>query len=119
MKPKKLISAVLAIMMIVSVIPSLTPIRAKGIEWGEGDTIESAESELSVFGAPNELDYLIIDEIGVIKQRYTYFLYKTVDSDGHEINEVHPVYCTDPTKGGAYQDRHDVFVNRISLKKSS
>lgn len=94
MKIKKSISIFLAVIMLLGIIP----LSAFGADWGEGDTLDGALSELKVGFASGKLDWLCLSNLGVVTQRYTYFKYKNERTG--TIDE-HPVYCIDPTKGGA------------------
>ena len=107
MKFKKIISLALTMLMMVSVIPFSVSATT---DWGVGDTLEDALSELKVFGEENpRLEWLslkgLTNSVGteVILQRYTYFLY----DDGSGETEPHPVYCIDPSRGGAYELVHN------------
>ena len=100
---KRIIAAALTAVILLCTVPfSLT---AGASNWGEGDTLESALSQLRVGFHETRLDWLVLPNLGVIYQRYSYFQYKN-DRTG-QIEE-HPVYCIDPTKGGAYEVVRDV-----------
>ena len=93
---KRTITILLVVVMLLGIMPS----AALAADWGEGDTLDSALSELKVGFDNNQLDWLVLPNLGVIYQRYTYYQFKnertgTVDQQ--------PVYCIDPTKGGAYE----------------
>ena len=101
---KRIIAALLAVILFIGILPAYS-IAA---DWGEGDTLEDALSELKVGFDDTNLDWLALPGLGVIKLRYTYFLYKNERTG--TIDE-HPVYCIDPTKGGAYVIVSDVGPN--------
>jgi hypothetical protein len=96
MNIKRAISALLAAVMLIGVL-SFASLAA---DWGEGDTLEDALSELKVGFDDTQLDWLILPSLGVVKLRYTYFFFAN-DRTGEK--EEHPIYCIDPTKGGAYE----------------
>jgi hypothetical protein len=81
---------------------------AASADWGEGDTLEDALSELRVGFDDTQLDWLVLPGIGVVKLRYTYF--KFANERTGTVDE-HPVYCIDPTRGGAYEIVRDIGVN--------
>lgn len=104
MKANKIISLLLAVVMLVGALP----ITAMAADWGEGDTLEEALSEFKVGSGDTLMDWLVLPGLGVIYQRYNYFLFQN-DRTG-SIDE-HPVYCIDPTKGGAYEIVKNVGPN--------
>jgi hypothetical protein len=77
-------------------------------QWGEGDTIDSALSKLKVAFDDYRLEWLALPTLGVVKLRYTYFLYKNTRTG--QVEE-HPVYCIDPTKGGANEIVNNIGTN--------
>jgi uncharacterized surface anchored protein len=96
MKLKKTLAIIIAAVMLVGAIPFM----AFAADWGEGDTLDDALSELKVGFDDAYLDWLVLPGLGVIKLRYTYFMFKNTRTG--TIDE-HPVYCIDPTKGGAHE----------------
>jgi uncharacterized surface anchored protein len=99
MNIKRTIAAAIAAIMLIGVMP----LSVLAADWGEGDTLEDALSELKVGFDDALLDWLTLPSLGVIKLRYTYFMFKNGRTGA--IDE-HPVYCIDPTKGGA----HDIVA---------
>ena len=69
MKSKKIISMLLAVIMLLSALP----FTASAANWGEGDTLEEALSDFKVGFADNNLDWLELPGLGVIEQRYSYY----------------------------------------------
>jgi hypothetical protein len=104
MKSKRILAAVLTAVMLIGILP----FSAQAANWGEGDTLEDALSELKVGFDNTLLDWLVLPKLGTIYLRYTYFQYKNERTG--TIDE-HPVYCIDPTKGGAYEIVQDVGPN--------
>jgi len=103
MKIKKTLVAVLAALILLSAAPFAA---ASGpSNWGEGNTLESALSQLRIGFHENHLDWLVLPNLGVIEHRYTYFLYRNARTG--QVEE-HPVYCIDPTRGGAHEIVRDV-----------
>jgi len=96
MNVKKIITAFLAVIMLLGIMP----FSASAADWGEGDTLETALSELKVGFDDAHLDWLSLPKLGVIQLRYTYFMFRNERTG--TIDE-HPVYCIDPTKGGAHE----------------
>jgi hypothetical protein len=92
---KKPIAAIIAAIMLIGILP----FSSFAADWGEGDTLEDALSELKAGFDDAQLDWLQLPGLGVIKQRYTYFMFKNERTG--TIDE-HPVYCIDPAKLGAY-----------------
>jgi uncharacterized repeat protein (TIGR01451 family) len=91
---KKIMTVVLMVLLI-----GVLPFSAQAANWGGGDTLDAALAQLKVGFEDTLLDWLVLPNLGVVSQRYTYFMFKnertgTVDEQ--------PVYCIDPTKGGAY-----------------
>ena len=97
---KRVITAILAAVMILGMMP----LAAFAADWGEGDTIDDALSELKVGFSSTQLDWLALPNLGIIRQRYTYFMFKNERTG--TIDEK-PVYCIDPTRGGA----HEIVMN--------
>jgi hypothetical protein len=95
MKSKTTVAAILAAFLLFCIVP----LAAFSSDWGEGDTLDSALSQLKVGFDEILLDWLVLPNLGVIQQRYTYFMFKN-ERTGQ--SEEHPVYCIDPTRGGAY-----------------
>jgi 5-hydroxyisourate hydrolase-like protein (transthyretin family) len=93
---KKLLAALIAAILWTNMFAG----TAYAADWGEGDTLEDALSELKVGFDDVLLEWLKLPDIGVVQQRYTYFYFKNERTS--EVEE-HPVYCIDPAKGGAYQ----------------
>ena len=104
MKCKRILSVLLAVVMAFGIIP----FSASAADWGEGDTLESALSELKVGFHDDQLDWLALPGLGVIKQRYTYYMFK---NERTGTVEEQPIYCIDPTKGGAYEIVRNVGAN--------
>jgi hypothetical protein len=111
MKLKKIISAVLAILMLLIAIPSSVYALDNDPDfpqWGEGDSLEGETGEIKVgFDSDHLLNWLFISGYGIAKQRYTYFQFKNADGSIEE----HPVYCIDPHKPGAYEVVRDIGAN--------
>ena len=93
---KRTLTMLLAAIMLLG----LMPFTASAADWGEGDTLDSALSELKVGFENTMLDWLVLPSLGVIYQRYAYFQFK---NERTGTIDQHPVYCIDPTKGGAYE----------------
>jgi uncharacterized repeat protein (TIGR01451 family) len=93
---KRILTAFLAVVMVIGIMP----FSAFAADWGAGDTLDDALSELKVGFADTQLDWLALPSLGVIKLRYTYYMYKNERTG--TIEET-PVYCIDPTKGGAHE----------------
>ena len=72
MKLKKLLAFLLTSVMLLGTLSS----PAFAAEWGEGDTLDSALSQLKVGFSDTQLDWLALPTMGVVKLRYTYYLYK-------------------------------------------
>lgn len=104
MKPKKIISMLLAVIMLLSTLP----LTAFASDWGEGDTLEEALAEFKIGYHNNWLDWLTLPGMGVINQRYAYFLF---DNERTGTVDEHPVFCIDPTKGGAYEIVQNIGPN--------
>jgi len=104
MKTKRIITLILAALLLISIMP----FAASASEWGMGDTLEDALAELKVGFYPKLLDWLSIPGFGVIQQRYTYYLYRNTRTG--TVDEQ-PVYCIDPTRGGANSIVADVGPN--------
>ena len=100
MKLKRILCTVLAAVLLIGVLP----LTALASNWGEGDTLENALAQFKVGFADKQLDWLSLPSLGVIKLRYTYYLFKNTRTG--TIDEQ-PVYCIDPTKGGA----HEIVAN--------
>lgn len=96
MKLKRIIAAVLSAVTLLGIMP----FAAYAANWGEGDTLDDALSQLKVGFDDTLLDWLVLPNLGTINLRYTYFQYKNERTG--TIDEQ-PVYCIDPTKGGAYE----------------
>ncbi|MDR1205672.1 MAG: hypothetical protein LBL26_09380 [Peptococcaceae bacterium] len=103
---KRIISALMAVLLAMSVFSFSD--AAFAAQWGEGDTIEDALSELKVGFDDTNLDWLMLPGIGTVELRYSYFYY---DNERTGEIEEHPVYCIDPAKGGAYQIVTEVGPN--------
>ncbi|MDR0862986.1 MAG: hypothetical protein LBN30_09480 [Oscillospiraceae bacterium] len=93
---KRILTAFFAVVMVIGIMP----FSAFAADWGAGDTLDDALSELKVGFADTQLDWLALPSLGVIKLRYTYYMYKNERTG--TIDET-PVYCIDPTKAGAYE----------------
>lgn len=104
MKANKIISLLLALVMLLGTLP----LTAMAADWGEGDTLEEALAEFKVGYDDTRLDWLVLPGLGVIYQRYSYFLFQNERTG--KIEEQ-PVYCIDPTKGGAYEIVRNIGKN--------
>jgi hypothetical protein len=104
MRTKQTIAALLVAVALIGAMP----FAAHAGDWGEGDTLDDALSELKVGFEDNRMDWLQLPEMGVIYLRYSYFNYRNERTG--TIDE-HPVYCIDPSKGGAYEIVHNVGPN--------
>ncbi|MDR0905245.1 MAG: Cys-Gln thioester bond-forming surface protein [Oscillospiraceae bacterium] len=93
---KRILTAFLAVVMVLGILP----FSVFAADWGAGDTLDDALSELKVGFADTQLDWLVLPSLGVIKLRYTYYMYKNERTG--TVDET-PVYCIDPTKGGAHE----------------
>ncbi|MDR1059619.1 MAG: Cys-Gln thioester bond-forming surface protein, partial [Clostridiales bacterium] len=93
---RKTIAALLAAAMLACALP----FAAFAADWGEGDTLDGALSELKVGFDRYKLDWLALPGLGTIGLRYSYFMFK---NERTGTVDEHPVYCIDPTKGGAYE----------------
>jgi hypothetical protein len=104
---QKIIAAILAAFLLAAATPA--PLLAgPSANWGAGDTLDDALSELKVGFGDAYLDWLSLPTLGVIRLRYVYFLFKNERTG--TIDE-HPVYCIDPTKGGAFEIVTDIGPN--------
>jgi hypothetical protein len=101
---KRILSALFAIIMLFGIFP----LNVFAADWGQGDTIDDALSELKVGFHDTRLDWLALPGLGVVNLRYTYFLYRNTRTG--TVDEQ-PVYCIDPTKAGAYEIVRDVGPN--------
>jgi uncharacterized surface anchored protein len=104
MNIRKITAAILAAILLIGA----TPLTSLASDWGGGDTLEDALSELKVGFDGTQLDWLALPTLGVVKLRYTYFMF--INERTGTIDE-HPVYCIDPTKGGAYEIVRDIGAN--------
>ena len=104
MKAKRITAAAIIAVILLGILP----IGAYAADWGEGDTLEDALSQLKVGFDDTLLDWLVLPNLGVIYQRYTYFMY---NNERTGTVDEHPVYCIDPTKGGAHIIVRDVGPN--------
>ena len=112
MKTIKIITAILMVVLLLNSVP----FTASATSWGEGDTLESALSQLKVGFHDTRIDWLVLPNLGVINQRYTYFMYRNERTG--QIEE-HPVYCIDPTKGGAHEIVSDIGTNNDGSKTAT
>ena len=101
---KRTITMLLVVVMLLGVMP----FAAFAADWGEGDTLDSALAELKVGYDDTLLDWLVLPNLGVIYLRYSYFQFQ---NERTGTIDQHPVYCIDPTKGGAYDIVRDVGPN--------